>query len=182
MPKKYIVFLKSVWRLWFVALIIVILIVFVYNQVAAIIIAIISVALLLLSYVPLLFSKKRLGRRLKKYPRVEDVELAKNLGKSVSKIQDKLFKFSQNQEKKESLVIYINKHYIYYNESTVEEYLELYKQGYSEKEILDELKTVKMKTRAEIKAIADTLNKYDRLVDREITVKEHQDKLRFAED
>jgi len=41
-------------------------------------------------------------------------------------------------------------------------------------------KEFKIETRAEIKAIQDLLIKLDRLDDREVSVKEHKEKQRFA--
>ena len=46
--------------------------------------------------------------------------------------------------------------------------------------MLDNLKNYKIDTRGEIKTIQDTLIKLDRLSEREISVKEHKEKQRFA--
>lgn len=91
-----------------------------------------------------------------------------------------MFDLSQNQMKKKSLIIFLNGQYIFYHQEIIEKFLEFYNQGYSEKEIFDNLKDYKLNTRAEIKVIKETLIKLDRLSDREISVKEHRDKQRFA--
>ena len=74
----------------------------------------------------------------------------------------------------------MNKQYIRYHQDTIEAFKDVYNKGYSEKEMLDDLKEFKITTRAEIKAIQDTLIKLERLDEREITVKEHKEKQRFA--
>lgn len=91
-----------------------------------------------------------------------------------------MFELSQKQMKKKSLIIFLNKQYIFYHQETIEKFLEFYNQGYSEKEILDNLKEYKLNTRTEIKVIKETLVKLDRLTEREISVKEHREKQRFA--
>ena len=91
-----------------------------------------------------------------------------------------MFELSQEQMKKKSLIVFINKQYIFYHQKTIEKFLEFYNQGYSEKEILDNLKDYKLNTRTEIKVIKETLVKLDRLTEREISVKEHREKQRFA--
>ena len=48
------------------------------------------------------------------------------------------------------------------------------------KEILDSLNEYKVNTRVEIKAIKDSLIKLEKLSEREISVKEHKEKQRFA--
>ena len=41
-------------------------------------------------------------------------------------MQEKLFELSQNQEKKNWVIIYLNKHYIVYNEETVNKFKNAY--------------------------------------------------------
>ena len=105
-------------------------------------------------------------------------KIARKFEKPIEVIQDKLFELSQNQEKKKWLIVFLNKQYIFYHQETIEKFQEYYNKGFSEKEILDNLKDYKIITKAEIKAINDI--KLNRLDDREISVKEHRDKQRFA--
>jgi len=180
MPKKYIVIIKTIGRKWFIFLVAIILIVAIYNTIAAIWMSGITLVLFLLSYIPNLLFKRKLNKFLKKFYKLEDELIARKFKKPLQKIQDKMFELSQKQEKKKWLIAYINKQYIFYHEKTIQKFEEVYKKGYSEKEILDNLKDYKVNTRVEIKIIKDILIKLNRLSEREISVKEHKEKQRFA--
>ncbi|MFX0043442.1 MAG: hypothetical protein ACFE8L_11060, partial [Candidatus Hodarchaeota archaeon] len=124
MPKKYIVIAKTIWRHWFWILVIVIIILAIYRQyLAAIIISVIFIAFFLLSYIPTIFFKKRLTRVLKKYYRIEDTIVAKMLKKKVNKIREDMFDLSQKQEKKNWLITFLNKQYIFYHEQTIAKFM-----------------------------------------------------------
>ncbi|TFG06316.1 MAG: hypothetical protein EU539_07980 [Promethearchaeota archaeon] len=180
MPNKIVVFFKRVIKLWFVILIIIILILVLYEQIiAAIVITIIGIALLILSYIPSIILKVRILRFMKEYYRVEDRTMAKYLNKPLRKIQNYMFKMSQNQVNKDWVIIFLEKHYIFYHSESVNKIVELYTQGYDLKEMLEELKEYEIKTRVEIKTILDTLIKYNRLEERKISVKERREKKRF---
>jgi len=179
LPKKYIVIIKTIGRKWFLFLVAIILIVAIYNTIAAIWMSGITLVLFLLSYIPRLLFKRKLNRFLRKYYKIEDELIARKFKKPLQKIQDDMFEISQKQEKKESLIVFLNKQYIFYHEKTIAKFKEVYNKGFSEKEILDNLKDFKVTTRAEIKAIKDILVKLNRLSEREISVKEHKDKQRF---
>lgn len=117
---------------------------------------------------------------MKKFYKIEDELIARKFKKPLQKIQDEMFELSQKQEKKNWLIIFLNKQYIFYHQETIEAYRKFYNKGYSEKEILDNLNDYKISTRAEIKAIKEYLVKLDRISEREISVKEHREKQRFA--
>jgi hypothetical protein len=140
----------------------------------------ITLVLFLLSYVPRLFFKRKFRNFIKKFYKLEDDLVARKFKKPLKKIQDEMFKLSQNQDKKRWLITFLNKQYVFYHEKTIEKFEELYNKGYNEKEILDNLTEFKVSTRAEIKAIKENLIKLDRLSEREISVKEHKEKQRFA--
>ncbi|MFX1376027.1 MAG: hypothetical protein ACFFA0_09465 [Promethearchaeota archaeon] len=180
MPKKYIVFFKSIGRRWFLILVLIIIIVAIFNQITAIWMAGITLGLFLLSYIPRFFIKNKLKRFLKNFYKIEDDLVARKLKKPVKKIREEMFKLSQKQHKKKWLIVFLNKQYIRYHQDTIQAFNEVYNKGYSEKEMLDELKEYKISTRAEIKVIQDTLIKLERLSEREISVKEHREKQRFA--
>jgi hypothetical protein len=181
MPKQYIVIAKTIWRHWFWILIIIIIILAVYREyLAAIILTVIFIVFFLFSYIPALFFKGRLTRFMKKYYRIEDIIVAKKLKKKINKIREKMFNLSQKQEKKSWLIAFLNKQYIYYHEQTIAKFIELYNKGFTEKEIFEGLLEFELKTRAEVKVITDNLIKLNRLSDREISVKEHKKKQRFA--
>ena len=180
MPKKYIVFLKTIGRSWFLILVVIIIIVAFFNLIVAIWMASITLVLFLLSYVPKFFLRNKLNKFMKQFYKIEDELIARKFNKPLSKIREKMFELSQNQEKKKWLIVFLNKQYICYHEETIQAFKEVYNKGYSEKEILDALKEYKITTRAEIKLIEDTLVKLNKLSERDISVKEHKEKQRFA--
>ena len=180
MPKKYIVVFKTIGRRWFLFLVAIIIIVAIYNSIVALWMTGITLVLFLLSFIPSLLFKKKLNKFLNKYSKIEDEIIAKKFNRPIKKVREEMFELSQNQMKKKSLIIFLNKQYIFYHQETIEKFLEFYNQGYSEKEILDNLKDYKLNTRTEIKVIKETLVKLDRLTEREISVKEHREKQRFA--
>ena len=116
---------------------------------------------------------------MKNLYKIEDDTIAKKFNKPISKIREDMFELSQDQEKKKWLIIFLNKQYIRYHQDTIQAFKESYNKGFTEKEILDNLKEYKVETRAEIKAIKDSLIKLNRLSEREVTVKEHKEKQRF---
>ncbi len=179
MPKKYIVLFKTIGRKWFLFLVIIIIIVAIINPVAAIWMTGITLVLFLLSYIPGIFFKNRLHKFMNKFFKIEDELIARKLKKPLKIIQEDMFDLSQKQDKKKWLIIFLNKQYIFYHQETIQAFEDLYKKGYSEKEILDNLTDYKIDIRAEVKAIKDTLIKLKRISEREISVKEHYEKQRF---
>ncbi|MFX1410204.1 MAG: hypothetical protein ACFFA6_07620 [Promethearchaeota archaeon] len=181
MPKKYIVILKTIARNWFWILVVIIIILAILREyLTAIILSVIFIAFFLLSYIPALFFKNRLTRLMKKYYRIEDTILAKKLKKKINKVREEMFELSQKLEKKKWLIIFLNKQYIFYHEETIAKFMELFNKGFSEKEIFEGLQEFELKTRAEAKTITETLVKLNRISEREISVKEHREKQRFA--
>ena len=182
MPKKYVIFFKTIGRNWFFLPVVIIVILAIYQQfIPAIVLSAIFFVLFLLSYIPALFFKNRLTRSMKKYYRIDDVTLSRKLEKKVEKIREEMFQLSQNQESKSWLIVFLNKQYIFYHENTIEKFKELYNEGYTEKEVFDKLVEYELKTRAEVKAILENLIRLNRISEREISVKEHLDKQRFID-
>ncbi len=180
MPKKYIVFFKTIGRKWFAFLIIAIIIIAFFNPVTAIWMAVITIILFFLSYIPRIFFKNKLHKFMKGFYKIEDELIARKLKKSLEKVREEMFELSQNQLKKKWLIVFLNKQYIFYHQETIQAFKEVYNKGFTEKEILDNLKDYKVNTRTEIKAIKEGLIKLERLSERETSVKEHQDKQRFS--
>jgi hypothetical protein len=180
MPKKYVVFLKTIGRKWFFFLVILIIIIAFFNLITAIWMAGITLALFVVSYIPRLFFRNKLHRFIKGFYKIEDELISRKLKKSLEKVREEMFELSQNQSNKKWLIVFLNKQYIFYHQKTVQAFKEVYNKGYTEKEILDNLKDYKVTTRVEIKALKDTLIKLKRLSDREVSVKEHKEKQRFA--
>ncbi len=158
----------------------IIFIVVIYSRIAAIWMSGITLVLFILSYIPKLFFKNKIHKFMKKFYKIEDEIIARKFNKRIEVIRDELFELSQNQEKKKWLIAFLNKQYIFYHEETIAKFSEVYNKGFSEKEILDNLKEYKITTRAEIKIIKESLIKLNRLSDREISVKEHKEKQRFS--
>ena len=141
---------------------------------------VITIIIFTLSYIPTLFFNKKLKKFLSDYSSIEDKMVARKLKRSLPKIQEKLYKLSKKQSKKNWLIIFTNRHYIFYNEEIVEKFREYYTKGLGEKEILEKFKKSDIKTRDEIKAIEETLVDNSRLEVREVSVKEYRDKQRFS--
>lgn len=197
MPKKYVVFYKSIGRKWFLFLVVAIFIVAIYSYYkykrfeAAIVITVISLILLILSYIPSLFFTRKLMKLMKIYYRIEDKTIGRLMDKSLQKIQEKMFDLSQKQVKKKKwqfwlknknwLIIYLDKQYIFYHQQTISRFKELYYKGFGDKEILEQLKEYELKSKAEVKVITEELIKYDKLSEREISVKERREKERFRD-
>lgn len=127
----------------------------------------------------MLFNSK-LKKVLNKTTFIDDATIAKKLQQPLLKIQNKMFSLSKKQAKKTWLILYINKQYVFYGEQSIEAFKIYHKKGLGEKDILEKLQKYGIKTRAEIKAIEDILIKYDRLGDRDVSVKEYKEKQRFA--
>ena len=128
---------------------------------------------------------------MKKYYMIEDKTVAKKLRSPLSHVQEQMFELSQKQlfkkkwkfwiKEKNWLIIFHDKHYIFYNERTIDDYKKLYKQGFGDKEILDKLKKHNLATRAEVKTIEENLIKQNKMGERKISVKEKRDQLRFQD-
>jgi uncharacterized protein YneF (UPF0154 family) len=162
-PKKYIVFLKSVGRKWFLILIGVLIIIAIYNIILAIILTIITLVLFLLSYIPSFITRRRILRTMKDYYRIEEKAIVKETGKKPQKIRNLLYELSKKQEKKDWLVIYANDNYIFYHKDLVSKFKDLHDKGYGEKKIFELLRKADIQTRAEIKKIHDTMRQLNRL-------------------
>jgi len=98
------------------------------------------------------------------YSIISDKDVAKKLERRIEDIRKILSSLSKNQKKKKWLIVLLNRRYIFLNENGVESFKQLYKQGYSEKIILENLQLeMKIRSRAEIKAIETTLANHNRL-------------------
>lgn len=94
---------------------------------------------------------------------IEDDTVARELERPLREVRQKMYELSQNLDKKDYVVVFLNKRYIFYHGTTVDKFKELYHQGKTEKEILEELKPFDLRTRAEVKTIKATLKKFNRL-------------------
>jgi hypothetical protein len=180
MPGKFVKTLKTIGRKWFIFLVAVILIVFIFYPLVAIIITIITIVLFALSYVPTWLFYKKLEKFLNEIDSIDDKAVARKFKRPLAQIQEKMYKLSKKQSKKNSLIIFSNGHYIFYNEKTITIFKSYYNKGLGEKEVLEKLKKFDIKTRTEIKTIEETLIKHNRLEERKVSVKEYRDKKRYS--
>ena len=187
MPKTYVIFYKRILRLWFVLLIVAILVAayIEYERrntfYVAIVITIISLVVFIVLYVRSLMLSRDLLKLMKNYYRIDDKTIARKMGSPLQKIRGKMFEYSQKQYNKNWLIIFINKQYLFYHQQTVDAFKELFNKGYGDKELLEELKEFELESKAEIKLIIETLIKYERLSEREITVEERRKHERFKD-
>lgn len=117
-----------------------------------------------ISYLITLSSKRRLLRSIRGYLIISDVEIAKKLKRPVEDIRRILFSMSRNQKKKDWLIVHLNKRYLFLNGQAVKHFELLYYKGYNEKKILENLQhKMRIKSRAEVKAIVTALTNQNRL-------------------
>ena len=90
-----------------------------------------------ISYLITFSSKRRLLHSIRGYLIISDEEIAKKLKRSIEDIRSILFTMSKNQKKKNWLIVYLNKRYLFLNEQAVKHFELLYYKGYNEKKILE---------------------------------------------
>lgn len=141
----------------------------------------ITLGLFLLSFIPGYLFKNKFYKFMLNHNKIEDELIARRFKKPIKKVREELFELSQKQMKKRWLIIFLDKHYVFYNQETIDKFAELYNKGFNEKEILNNLTDFKLATRNEIKVIKESLLKLERLSEREVTVKEYSEKQRFED-
>ncbi|MFX0046825.1 MAG: hypothetical protein ACFE8G_01530, partial [Candidatus Hermodarchaeota archaeon] len=122
----------------------------------------------------------KINKFLNEFDSIEDNIVARKLKHPLPQIQERMYKLSKKQSKKNSLITFTNGHYTFYNEKIITTFKSYYNNGLGEKEVLEKLKEFDIKTRTEIKAIEESLIKHDRLEERKISVKEYRDKQRYV--
>jgi len=142
----------------------IILIYYIYNQLVGIFLASLVFVVYLVSFLISLSSKRSLLRVIREYPTISDKEISNKMKRPIDDVRNILFSLSKNQKKKKWLIVFLNKGYIFLNESAVENFKQLYSMGYNEKKILEHLqRNTRIKSRAEVKAIELTLTNQKRL-------------------
>jgi hypothetical protein len=156
--------IANIKKIIFYPILIIIIVIFIFDQIIAIWLAGFFFLIYLISYLITLSSKRRILRLIKDYSMITDEEIADKLERPLDNIRKVLDSLSKNQKKKKWLIVFLNRRYIFLNENGVESFKQLYQQGYNEKKILENLQQkMNIKTRAEIKAIEITLANHDRL-------------------
>ncbi|MFX1312547.1 MAG: hypothetical protein ACFFHD_08050 [Promethearchaeota archaeon] len=147
-----------------------ILIIFIFNQMLAILSTLTLLGIVVFYYILSLTFKKEVIRFMSKHDRVIDTDIAKKLNYPIQKLREKLNKFHKRQ-KRCGLIVFLNNKYIFYSNEAIKEFKNLYINGLKEKEIFKNLKgTIDLKTRAEIKAIRDTLINQNIIEEKDIKV------------
>ena len=142
----------------------IIAVIFVFNQLLGVWFAGFFFIIYLVSYLITLSSKRKLLSFMREYSIISDKDIADTLKRPIEDIRRILLSLSKNQKNKKWLIVFLNKRYIFLNENGVDSFKQLYKQGYSEKIILENLQQVmKIRSRAEVKAIEVTLANHNRL-------------------
>jgi len=142
----------------------IIILIFIFNQILAIWLAGILFFIYFLSYLISASSKRRLLRDIKDYLIINDKEIADKLQRPLDDIKKILYALSKNQKKKKWLIVFLNNRYIFLNEKGVENFKEVYEQGYNEKKILESLQDeMKLGSRAVVRAIQIALANQNRL-------------------
>lgn len=171
MSEKRVDILTLIRKFWFFVIIGVIFIIFLFNNVVAILIAIIFLIIFVLFYLPSLTFKSRVIRFMNKHSVIEDNTIAKQLVISENEIKELMHKLSKNQKWNKWLIVFLNNRYIFYHENTISRFKELYYKEYNEKQIFENLnQIVNIKTRSEIKAIENYLINNNRL-EKELSIK-----------
>jgi len=162
--------MKRNYVLW-TFLIALILVIFFFNQLLAIWFTLLLLCIAVIFYVFSLTSKKKLLRTLQKYNRIPDTDIAEELNYPIEKIRKKLSKLHKHQKNRSGLVVLLNNRYIFFSKEAINEFKRLYNKGLKQKEILENLKTsMGLKTRAEVKAIEDTLIDHKKLEKKDVIV------------
>lgn len=101
---------------------------------------------------------------MREYLIISDKDVAEKLKRPLNDIRKTMASLSKNQKKRKWLIVFLNKRYIFLNEKGVENFKQLYNRGFNEKKILENLQQdMKIRSRAEVKAIEITLINHDRL-------------------
>ena len=180
MLEKSKMYLKAIKKYWIFIFAVIVIAISFANLSVAIWITLIAIIVYLASWIPSIIFSRNFKKFMKDYKTFDDITIAKKIGKPLNKIQEHMFILSQKQTNKDWVIIYINKHYQFYNESIIKKYKKLYNNGLGEKEILENFNESSIKTRPEVKAIEEFLIRTDRIDERSISVKEYRDKKRFT--
>ncbi|MFX1329750.1 MAG: hypothetical protein ACFE91_16600, partial [Promethearchaeota archaeon] len=116
---------KVLWSFVIVA----ILVVFIFNQMFAILITITLLSIALLVYLFSLSFKKKLIRAMQKHLRISDMDIAAELNQPIERIRKMLSKLYKHKKKRWGLIIFLNNRYLFYNNDSVNKLIELYNNG-----------------------------------------------------
>ena len=111
-----------------------------------------------------------------KFEVIDGTTASEKLGVHLNKVERKLYAWSRTP-KFNHVVAFLKNEYYFVHEDVVEKYRDLYRQGYGEKELLDEIPA--LGTRDLVKAVARRLAELGRLPEREISVRERRERMRY---
>ncbi|MFX1314480.1 MAG: hypothetical protein ACFE9T_01330 [Promethearchaeota archaeon] len=146
-------------KYWFYLSLIPIIILYFFNSTLAIVLIIIFIFSLIIYYFIFFNFKKKILRFVKDFKIIEDRAIAQELNYSLQQVKTTMKKLIQKQDKKQWVIISINKNYIFFNDNVINDFIGLYKQGMNEKEIYEALNREEevFKSRREIKLLEDEL-------------------------
>ncbi|MFW9880817.1 MAG: hypothetical protein ACFFG0_47755 [Candidatus Thorarchaeota archaeon] len=154
----------------FYLMLVIVVFVFFFNRIVSIILAGSIFIIYLMIYLITLSSKKRLLRMLQEYSIISDNEIASKIKRPIDDIRDIFHALYKKQKNKRWLIVSLNQRYIFFSENAVEYIQQLFEQGYTEKQILENLlqRNMKIRSRAEVKAVENTLANQNRLRSRNL--------------
>lgn len=156
--------IDKVKKIIFYSILGIIILIFIFDQILAIWFAFFFFLIYLVSYLITLSSKRRLLRLINLNLIISDKEIADKIKRPLDEIRKTLLTLSKNQKNKKWLIVFLNNRYIFLNEKGVENFIQLYERGYSEKKILESLQNeMGIRSRAEVRAIQTTLANHKRL-------------------
>ncbi|MFX1455485.1 MAG: hypothetical protein ACFFDB_08945 [Promethearchaeota archaeon] len=144
----------------------IIVLIFIFNRLIGLWLAGSFFIIYFIFYLVTVSSKRKILRLMNDYLIIGDNDLADKLQRPLDEIRKVLSSLSKNQKNKKWLVVFLNNRYIFLNEKGVENFKLLYNRGYNEKKILETLQNdMKIRSRAEVKAIEIALANHNRLTD-----------------
>ncbi|MFX1522278.1 MAG: hypothetical protein ACFFCC_02115 [Promethearchaeota archaeon] len=144
----------------------IIALIFIFNRLIGLWLAGSFFIIYFIFYLVTVSSKRKILRLMNDYLIIGDNDLADKLQRPLDEIRKVLSSLSKNQKNKKWLVVFLNNRYIFLNEKGVENFKLLYNRGYNEKKILETLQNdMKIRSRAEVKAIEIALANHNRLTD-----------------
>ena len=157
-------------KIWFYIIIGLILIVFIFvSYLIAIWLFVIFLGVVIVIYLPSFSFKSRLIRFMNNYYRIDDEKIAITVLRPIDEIREKMEQLAKKQTNKKWLIVFLSDRYIFYKEDTIIRFKEFYYNGYIEKEVFEKLNSeANVNTRAEVRAIENTLINQERLFKRKI--------------
>lgn len=162
-------FIRFLKKYWFYLILSIIVILFFINNIAAIISTVIFSILLIIYYIFSSNFKIKLMKFMENYQMIEDNKIAEMLMLPLKDIKECMNRIAKKQKRKQWLIVSSNNRFIFYNQTIIEQFKELFYKGLTEKEIFNKLsEKIAIKSRAQIKAIENVLIEHNRIQKRDL--------------